>query len=50
MNKQDIEKAAVVGDELVSKLLAAVAVAVGIIFALLLIFVPSAEAVKAMYK
>lgn len=30
--------------------LAAVAVAVGIIFALLLIFVPSAEAVKAMYK
>ena len=30
--------------------LAAVAVAVGIVFALLLIFVPSAEAVKAMYK
>lgn len=30
--------------------LAAIATLVGIIFALLLIFVPSAEAVKAMYK
>lgn len=30
--------------------LATIAVAVGVIFALLLIFVPSAEAVKAMYK